>query len=144
MIHMAAALRRVAIVFLASSRFTTSSPVNPPFNSFGDDINFIGTSFGVPGVSGSYDYVIVGGGTAGLVVAARLAESKSTSVAVIEAGGFYEIDNGNISVIPADAIFYSGADPSDTQPLIDWGINTVPQRVRSNRLQLAYSSSPDI
>jgi ribulose 1,5-bisphosphate synthetase/thiazole synthase len=52
------------------------------------------TSFGTPGTNASYDYVIVGGGTGGLAIAARLAESKDTSVAVIEAGGFYQIDNG--------------------------------------------------
>ena len=52
------------------------------------------TSFGTPGTNASYDYVIVGGGTGGLAIAARLAESTNTSVAVIEAGGFYQIDNG--------------------------------------------------
>lgn len=35
----------------------------------------------------SFDYVVVGGGLAGLVVAARLAEDASKTVAVIEAGG---------------------------------------------------------
>jgi len=54
-----------------------------------------GNSFGVPGKNASYDYVIVGGGTGGLTIAARLAEDKNVSVAVIEAGGFYQIDNGN-------------------------------------------------
>jgi choline dehydrogenase-like flavoprotein len=39
--------------------------------------------------------VIVGGGIGGLTIAARLAEDKNASVAVIEAGGFYQIDNGN-------------------------------------------------
>lgn len=34
----------------------------------------------------SYDYVIVGGGTSGLVVANRLSELKGVTVAVIEAG----------------------------------------------------------
>ena len=79
----------------------------------------LGNSFGVPGVNATYGYVVVGGGTAGLTIAARLAQNNS--VAVVEAGGFYQIDNGNGSTIPALCITqYVGADPSDTQPLIDW------------------------
>lgn len=34
----------------------------------------------------TFDYVIVGGGTAGLAVAARLTENPNVSVAVLEAG----------------------------------------------------------
>lgn len=44
-------------------------------------------SFGVPGVNATKDYVVIGGGTAGLAIAARLAEDLSNSVAVIEAQG---------------------------------------------------------
>lgn len=54
-----------------------------------------GDSFGIPGQNASYDYVIVGGGTGGLTIAARLAEEEGVSVAVVEAGGFYQMDNGN-------------------------------------------------
>lgn len=34
----------------------------------------------------SFDYIVIGGGTAGLVVAARLSENPDVSVCVIEAG----------------------------------------------------------
>lgn len=77
---------------------------------------------------------VLGGGTAGLAIAGRLATISNTSVAVIEAGGFYEIDNGNGSVIPALApLQHVGSLPNDTQPLIDWGFVTVPQAVRHGR-----------
>ena len=89
----------------------------------------LGTSFGIPGANATFDYVVVGGGTAGLTVATRLAENKSLSIAVVEAGGFYELDNGNYSVIPGEATQFTGPSPSSFQPLIDWHFATVPQKV---------------
>ena len=93
--------------------------------------NILGSAFGLPGTNASFDYVVVGGGTAGLTIATRLASDPSVSVAVIEAGGFYEIDNGNRSVVPAYSNFYTGTNANDTQPLIDWGFVTEPQKVRT-------------
>lgn len=92
--------------------------------------NVLGTAFGAPGTNATFDYVIVGGGTAGLTIATRLAEDPAITVAVIEAGGFYEIDNGNRSTVPGYANFYTGSDPKNYNPLVDWGFDTVPQLVR--------------
>ena len=85
-------------------------------------------NFPAPG-DATYDYVIVGGGTAGLAMAARLAEAKKWSVAVIEAGGFYEQDNGNLSVVPGYCTVFAGTDPAPNNPLVDWGFQTTPQAV---------------
>ncbi|KAL8637867.1 MAG: hypothetical protein Q9228_004910 [Teloschistes exilis] len=109
-----------------------------------------GSSFGVLGQDATFDYMcvtkqfrkslkltshsILGGGTAGLAIAGRLASNPGLSVAVIEAGGFYQIDNGNGSVIPGlAALQHIGSLPNDTQPLIDWDLVTVPQAVRALR-----------
>ena len=91
--------------------------------------NVLGTAFGAPGANATFDYVIVGGGTAGLTIATRLASDPAISVAVIEAGGFYEVDNGNRSTVPGYANFYTGSDPKNYQPLVDWGFTTVAQPV---------------
>lgn len=99
------------------------------------------SSFGIAGTNASFDYVIVGGGTAGLAMALRLSADGSNSVAVIEAGGFYEIGNGNISVIPAEGTFFAGSDPSNTQPLVDWGFVTSPQAVGRSNSTLSFLNS---
>ncbi|RDL34557.1 FAD protein [Venustampulla echinocandica] len=86
------------------------------------------SAFGVPGIDASFDYVVVGGGTAGLTIAARLAETAS--VAVIEAGGFYQMDNGNLSVVPRNSLVQgviSNAEAFPPQPLVDWGLVSEPQ-----------------
>ena len=85
----------------------------------------------------SYDYIIVGGGTAGLVMANRLSENGSVSVAVIEAGGYYEQVDPLFRTTPAldgDGI---GADPASTNS-IDWNFVTAPQKGANNR-QLHYA-----
>lgn len=116
----------LSVVFLLSTTFAEPNLFND-----GQLGAILGTSFGIPGANATFDYVVVGGGTAGLTVATRLAEDPTVSVAVVEAGGFYEIDNGNLSVVPGLASAFTGSDPKNFQPLVDWGFSTVPQPVRS-------------
>lgn len=87
----------------------------------------LGSSFGVPG-NATYDYVVVGGGNAGLTVAARLAANPDISVAVVEAGSFYSLESGNRSQIPGYDTLWSGKDPKDINR-VDWGFVTEPQKV---------------
>lgn len=88
----------------------------------------LGAHFGRPPLPAAFDYVVLGGGTAGLAMARRLAANNS--VAVIEAGGFYEMNNGNLSQIPAYAFYYLGTELAIFNPLIDWNQHTTPQQVR--------------
>ncbi|KAF2177983.1 GMC oxidoreductase [Zopfia rhizophila CBS 207.26] len=88
---------------------------------------------GGPG-NASYDYVVIGGGTAGLALASRL--SASASVAVIEAGGIYEQDNGNQSIVPYYGLtmpFLATTEDYPRQPLMDWGLLSTPQPSAGNR-----------
>lgn len=96
----------------------------------------IGSHFGVPGVNASFDYVIAGGGTAGLTLAKRLAENGSVSVAVIEAGDFYEFSNGNFSEVPAYAAQFVGSNPILKNPLLDWYQYTERQTGLGDRIML--------
>ncbi|XP_054716422.1 glucose dehydrogenase [FAD, quinone]-like [Uloborus diversus] len=64
-----------------------------------------------------YDYIIVGAGSAGAVVASRLSEVACVSVLLLEAGNSPPI----LSEIPAIARSFVGSD-------IDWKYRTTPQR----------------
>ncbi|KAJ7108390.1 pyranose dehydrogenase [Mycena crocata] len=76
--------------------------------------------------TGTYDFVIVGGGTAGNVVASRLTENSSVSVLVLEAG----VSNENVldSVIP----FFVGNLLGST--IYEWNYTTTPQSGLNGRV----------
>ncbi|KAL3477184.1 GMC oxidoreductase [Aspergillus californicus] len=85
---------------------------------------------GIPGVDATFDYIVVGGGTSGFTLAARLAEARFT-VALIEAGDFYEAV-WPFPKIPAAAVIGIGASPLSTTP-IDWQFITEPIPGANNR-----------
>ncbi|KAI1087244.1 GMC oxidoreductase [Rostrohypoxylon terebratum] len=72
--------------------------------------------------SQSFDYVIVGGGTAGLVLANRLTEDSGVTVAVVEAGTFPEDVVGNVTQVPAYANQFEGSELD-----LEWNFTTTPQ-----------------
>lgn len=71
-----------------------------------------------------FDYIVVGSGTAGSVLAARLSEDPAISVAVIEAGG------PAVDPRVADPLAW----PTLQGSAIDWGHATVPQRHTAGRV----------
>ena len=73
---------------------------------------------------GTFDYVIVGAGTAGCVLANRLSEDPDKTVALLEAGGK---DNYIWVKIPVGYLYCMG------NPRTDWGYSTEPQPGLNNR-----------
>ncbi|KAK0189137.1 hypothetical protein F5146DRAFT_1225783 [Armillaria mellea] len=71
-------------------------------------------------VSQSYNYVLVGGGTAGLTLAARLSEDPSVSVLVLEAGSFNPGDQ-----LISRPVQYGAQLGQDAYA---WSFKTVPQK----------------
>ena len=64
-----------------------------------------------------YDYIIIGGGTAGSVLASRLTEDESLTVLLLEAGGSETVSSNTPGL--QDALIGS---------LMDWKFATTPQR----------------
>jgi choline dehydrogenase len=125
----ASASSRLSSIFFIAL-FSISSLIGASTSTSANSIigqTLLGTSFPIPGLNATYDFVIVGGGTAGLVLANRLSETGVHTVAVIEAGSFYELTNSNQSQIPRYVWNGAGLDLSDANPLVDWMFMTEPE-----------------
>ena len=72
----------------------------------------------------TFDFIVVGGGTAGCALAARLSEDPSVTVCLLEAGG---MDSHPFIAIPAAVLAAVG------RPQLNWGFETTPQAALNGR-----------
>jgi choline dehydrogenase-like flavoprotein len=80
---------------------------------------------GGTGVTDTFDFVVVGGGSGGCAVAGRLSEDSRTSVALLDAGG--KNDNWVVTTPFALALMVTGT-------INNWAFNTVPQAGLNGRI----------
>lgn len=78
------------------------------------------------GFKNTFDFLIVGGGTAGLVLAARLSEDENVTVCVIEAG-ISRLGDSKVD-LPTGAVLMLGNEA------YDWNFRSTPQ-VRMHSLE---------
>lgn len=91
---------------------------------------------GVPGIDTTFDYIVVGGGTAGLTIAKRLAEDPSVTVAIVEAGTLYQVSEPLVAETPGGDVTFVGT--KETEPTVDWGFFTEPDSA-SNNIKRSYA-----
>ncbi|TPX66368.1 hypothetical protein SpCBS45565_g04495 [Spizellomyces sp. 'palustris'] len=81
-----------------------------------------------------YDYIVIGGGSAGCVVAARLSEDKNVNVLLLEAGG-----DGNTFAVRTPGAYF---DLQMTE--VDWQVKTRPQKAMGGRIGLCLGGCSSV
>ncbi|TDZ53041.1 Dehydrogenase patE [Colletotrichum trifolii] len=126
-------LSQALITLVAAWGLVQAAPADDEAHQHAEHRRQLGKSAGDLGKDAEFDYVIVGGGTAGLVMANRLSANTDLSIAVVEYGTFYQITNPIIGNTPAGDTLFAGSSPLDTNPLVDWNFVTQPQAGALNR-----------
>ena len=118
-------LTSLLLLLLPHARAAPATPAgtSPPFSSPNPPSPLPPALRTTPALfaSQTFDYLLVGGGTAGLVLAARLSEDPAVRVGVLEAGAY--VAPGSDPRVDRIALY--GAVFGD--PEFDWGLRTVPQ-----------------
>lgn len=120
------------VPFISTLLDPLQAVIQSAFAGDGVKVGQLGSLGGIPGVDATYDYVVVGGGTAGNTIGYRLAKA-GFSVAIVEAGSFLEISKPILATAPGGVTCGSGASLLDSNPLRDWRFTTTPQTNADDR-----------
>ncbi|KAL8975293.1 MAG: hypothetical protein Q9197_000461 [Variospora fuerteventurae] len=85
-----------------------------------------------------FDYVIVGAGPGGSIMANRLTEQSNVTVALVEAGTWAENVVGNLTEVPAYDVNFAYKAANATKYGVDWGFVTTPQTGLQGQPVLGY------
>ncbi|TVY75998.1 Dehydrogenase patE [Lachnellula suecica] len=108
-----------SLTIAAFATFVGAAPVEQEKRQLN---GLLGSLAGTLGANQTFDYIVLGGGTAGLTIAKRLAEKPLVTVAVIEAGSLYEVTDPILESTPAGDVTFVGT--AETLPTVDWGFFT--------------------